>query len=60
VYLIGVKPAAILASNVKFTPHGVTSDLLLAAKREGYDLARNGASVTVPAPTATVTWPARP
>jgi hypothetical protein len=31
---------------------------VLAAKREGYDFAKNGAKVTVPAPT--VTWPARP
>lgn len=59
---IGTKEIGfVLASQVEFKPYGsdtASEDALLAAKREGYDLARAGYKMAHPAPT--VTWPPRP
>lgn len=62
VVFIGTTEIGFVSENqVDFTPYGVAgadADALLAARREGYDLARAGFGITHPAPT--VTWPPRP
>jgi hypothetical protein len=56
---VGNEIGFVLASDVEFEPYAATGeDAVLAAKREGYDLARAGFGITHPAPT--VTWPPRP